>query len=187
MNRLWSRTIGAIFLASTLLCFFSMIGLENDDSVDKPETRNVSLAMKADKRRVDPEEYERFLESLYATETIRHRFFERLKPANAKTASSSQSSDLVKSKPSILSVTYRNFNFHTGEQQEDKFDCDLLLLTKEEASLLEKVKKIENIGDSMQDEVLEICQSIDNEFHVICRYLTWCMLFICFILIFSFC
>lgn len=167
MNRLWGSSIGIIFLASTILCLFSLFGQENNDSVANPGTSNASSALKVDKRMIDPQEYERFLESLYATDEIRHRFFERLKATidtNAKTVSNNQS------KPSIFSVTNRNFNFHTGEQQEDKFDCDLLLLTQEEATLLEKVKMIENIGDSMQDEVLEICQSIDKEFHVICRY-----------------
>lgn len=150
-----------------------MLGLENDDPIANTGTQNASSVVKTDKRMVDPEEYERFLESLYATDSIRHRFFEQLKlnETSSKGTSSNLSMESSLPKPSIFSVTYRNFNFHTGEQQEDQFDCDLLLLTQEEASLLEKVKKIESIGDSMQDEVLEICRSIDKEFHVICRYL----------------
>lgn len=83
-------------------------------------------------------------------------------------------------------LTYRVYNFTTGIQFEDEFDCDLNLLTDCESSLLRKVEIIEGRRTvfkenrteeeevSSQIDALNVCRSMEKEFNCLIKYADKC-------------
>lgn len=123
-------------------------------------------------------EYDSFLESLYLMRDARIKNFNRLDlimPALAP-----------KPRPTSHEFSFRKFNFSTGIQFEDDFDCDLNLLANCESSLLEKIEKIEGrrvvftLNRTEEDEVasqfdiLNLCRSMDIEFTCLLNYAEKC-------------
>lgn len=86
----------------------------------------------------------------------------------------------------ISKLTYRVYNFTTGTQFEDEFDCDLNLLTDCESSLLRKVEIIEGRRTvfkenrteeeevSSQIDTVNVCRSMEKEFTCLIKYADKC-------------
>lgn len=124
---------------------------------------------------VDSQEYYRFLDSLSKTGEVRRFKFDRLNEARNR----------ARPKLSAASLEFRKFNYTVDAQQEE-FDCDLNLLASCESSLLEKIEMIEDhhvvfplqsIEDDVptsQEDILELCRSIDHEFQCLFDYAEKC-------------
>lgn len=183
MNSSWILSIAAVIVA--VLCIFGWFSItshknEGDFSGQKSRSAPLKDLLPPDQR-VESHEFELFMESLYATEEARQRFFERNKPLFPSTkpseplpphTSSSQAESKV-TKPAFSAI-FRKYNFSTFEQFEEEFDCDIDLLFKCESTLLQKVMLIEETIDTRQGEALELCQSVDNEFFCLKQYAEKC-------------
>lgn len=113
--------------------------------------------------KIDQEEYDRFMESLYSTQEARQRFFDRLNRIRPPIDNKQHNGPNPQADANIDDINFRKFDYQTGVQFEEEFDCDLSWLHRCESLMIKKVEAI-NMGTLTENEVLNVCQSIDDEF-----------------------
>ncbi|XP_027199491.2 uncharacterized protein LOC113793637 [Dermatophagoides pteronyssinus] len=127
--------------------------------------------------KIDKEEYDNFRNGLMLMRQNRQRNMDRLNDYYQR---------LLRKGASNIDFTFRAYNFTTGIQFEEEFDCDLHLLTDCESSLLRKIEIIEgrfvvftvNRTEeeevSSQIDVLNVCRSLDKEFTCLINFADKC-------------
>lgn len=129
------------------------------------------------KQKLNKEEYDNFRDRLFSMQQHRSRNMIRLNDYYQR---------LLRKGSSNIDLTFRAYNFTTGIQFEEEFDCDLHLLTDCESSLLRKIEIIEGrfvvftVNRTEEEEVasqidvLNVCRSLDKEFTCLIRFADKC-------------